>query len=291
MARAGDVETWFGAGATTGVTVGDSASTILSQVEFDARAATSDVFFRLDLDLHLAPIAFSDPGAAELPPAWPLPPEWAMVQFGRGTYHLRAGVTNPNFGLQEWDERSNYFATYSIGWGLQNGQNLGIEPGVVFDSGAEVFAFGGYDLAWMTPVTEGAVHDSDAGVRPVNLLGDDHLLPFVKNVGESPQVFDIRVFLEERMAGLGVAGPELHRGLVLSNPVLSRSSSVGMTVSSRVVACDALVSKEFKAASTVSIATVTSKRACSVAAISVSLARSLRASARARLMKASQCRP
>jgi hypothetical protein len=80
-----------------------------------------------------------------------------MVQLGRGTYHLRAGVTNPNFGLQEWDERSNYLATYSIGWGLQNGQNLGVEPGVVFDSGAEVFAFGGYDLAWMTPVTGAGV--------------------------------------------------------------------------------------------------------------------------------------
>lgn len=150
---ADDVETWFGGQATTGLQTvqGVGVGTILSQVELDARASTGPLFFRLDLDYHFDPVFFVEGGTTDyqLAPHYPLPPETAEVQIGRKV-HLRAGVTNPNFGIQGWDEKDNYLPSYSNIWNLTNGQNLGLEPGITFDDGTEIYAFGGYDMAFLT---------------------------------------------------------------------------------------------------------------------------------------------
>lgn len=153
-ARAEDVDTWVGGHVTTGLQAvqGVGVGTILSQVELDVRAETGPLFFRLDLDYHFDPLFFVKGGTTDYPlaPHYPVPPEVALVQIGQ-KYHLRAGVTNANFGIQEWDEKANYLPSYSNVWDLTNGQNLGLEPGITFDDGTELFAFGGYDLAWLTP--------------------------------------------------------------------------------------------------------------------------------------------
>lgn len=150
-----DLAPTFGGGVTTGLQgeQGFGYGTILSQVEFDAWFHNDLFEFRLDLDFHVDPIYFVD-GANEdftLSPHYPIPPEYAQLQIGRQKYRLRLGVTNPNIGLQEWDERDNYLVTYSGGWDFQPGQNLGVEPGVMFDDGTEIFAWAGYDLSWFTP--------------------------------------------------------------------------------------------------------------------------------------------
>ena len=154
-ARAGDVETWFGGQATTGAQFvqGTGVGTVLSQVEFDARVSSGPLYFRLDLDYHFAPYFFAkdaNPDWAVWPPAAPFPPEAAFLQIGH-KYHLRLGVTNPNIGVQYWDEKDNYLPSYSNGWALMNDQNAGIEPGISFDDGWNVFAWGGYDMGWLTP--------------------------------------------------------------------------------------------------------------------------------------------
>lgn len=159
-AFAGEVSTWSGGMVTTGVdmVVSDTpsgtaveASTILSQAEANLRVASGDWFFRLDLDYHFDPISLTGGNAGyTLAPHYPLPPEYALVQYGR-KFHLRAGVTNPDYGAQEWDEAVNYLPTYTGGWDFANGQNLGLEPGITFDDGTDLFVFGGYDLAWFTP--------------------------------------------------------------------------------------------------------------------------------------------
>jgi hypothetical protein len=159
-ARAGDDEDvgfWAGGQITTGAQVApEGVGTILSQAEVDARWANDLLFVRLDLDYHFDPYWFAPKDAAvndgyPLAPHYPLPPEFAMLQVGRDRYHLRLGVTEPGMGMQSWDERDNYLLSYSIGWALTNGQNAGVEPGIVFDDGTEIFAFGGYDLGFLTP--------------------------------------------------------------------------------------------------------------------------------------------
>lgn len=149
-----DVDSWFGGHVTTGLQTvqGVGAGTIGSQVELDARAATGSLYFRLDLDYHFDPVFFVEGGTDgyQLAPHYPLPPEVALVQIGT-KYHLRAGVTNADIGMQGWDERTNYLPSYSGVWSLTNGQNLGLEPGITFDDGTNLFAFGGYDMAWLTP--------------------------------------------------------------------------------------------------------------------------------------------
>jgi hypothetical protein len=155
-ALAGEVSTWTGGFVSTGVDVvaapgATSAQTILSQVEADFRVLSGDWYARVDLDYHFDPISLSGSNEGyQLAPHYPLPPEYALVQYG-WKYHLRAGVTNPDFGLQEWDEKANYLPTYSGGWSFANGQNLGLEPGITFDDGTDLFVWGGYDLAWLTP--------------------------------------------------------------------------------------------------------------------------------------------
>ncbi len=142
------LDTFVGGAASGGVTVGGDGSggigvaPTIAQAEIDGRLATPDVYVRVDLDVHVDPANLGDGLAA------PVPPEWAMVQFGRQQYHVRLGVTNPNIGLQQWDEWQNYLPSYSIMWGAQPSQILGVEPGIDFDSGLSVFAYGGYDLGW-----------------------------------------------------------------------------------------------------------------------------------------------
>ena len=149
--------TWFGAGATSGVSFSpDAVAPILSQAEVDARFEWPDVFVRIDLDVHFYPDAIGDG------PALPYPPEYALVQFGHDK-RLRLGVVNPAIGLQGWDERVNYLPTYSTSWSYANGQILGAEPGLVLGDGTELFVFGGYDLSWLTPnVGLGVATEQDA---------------------------------------------------------------------------------------------------------------------------------
>jgi hypothetical protein len=146
---------WMGGQVGTGLQYvqGVGVGTVLSQVEADFRYATGDWFFRIDLDYHFDPIFFGEGlnDGYQIGPHYPLPPEYAVVQWKPGKFFLRGGVTNPDFGLQEWDEKDNYLPTYTNGWVWANGQNLGIEPGLRFDDGTDLFAFAGYDMAWLTP--------------------------------------------------------------------------------------------------------------------------------------------
>lgn len=159
---AGDLETFVGGNVITGAQYvqgpsgaeGTGVGTIQSQVEFDLRLATGPLFVRLDLDYHVDPWFFGKENADyTLVPGYPLPPEFAFVQLGH-KYHVRMGVTSPNFGMQVWDEKDNYLPTFSSGWTVQNGQCLGLEAGMYLgdDTATEVFAFGGYDMAWFAPV-------------------------------------------------------------------------------------------------------------------------------------------
>ncbi|MCB9688841.1 MAG: hypothetical protein H6738_21960 [Alphaproteobacteria bacterium] len=156
LAWAGSVDTWVGGRASTGVGVDSvsGVSTVLSQVELDATAAGDVWSARLDLDYHFVPVSLSHPdtnGPFEPIPAYPLPPEEASLTLGGGAPQLTLGVTNPNLGLQEWDEGDNYLATYTRAWDFSNSQNLGLQPSWNFDSGLQLFAFGGWDMGWYTP--------------------------------------------------------------------------------------------------------------------------------------------
>jgi hypothetical protein len=141
---ADEADSWVGAGLTTGaVTDFETAGAYpTSQIEVNARLASGRWSARLDLDVHF------DPLQPEEGPAYPLPPEYAQIQYGETGFRLRGGVNNANFGLQEWDERDNYLPGFSQGWGAQIGQNVGVEPGIVFEDGTEIFTFVGHDLAW-----------------------------------------------------------------------------------------------------------------------------------------------
>lgn len=149
LAYAGDVETWIGGAASGGVEVGaDGAGGIgvapfSPQAELDARLGTDLIYVRLDLDAH-----FGIDGTGNFGLVSPIPPEWAMVQIGREKYHLRLGVTNPNIGLQQWEEWQNYLPGYSLLWAAQPSQILGVEPGIDFEDGTSLFVYGGYDLGW-----------------------------------------------------------------------------------------------------------------------------------------------
>lgn len=151
-AHAGEVETWFGGSVSGGVQAWPLGSGALyagpfsPQVEADFRLGSDLIFLRVDLDAHIGRTGSAD----EL--SWglvsPIPPEWAMLQIGREKYHLRLGVTNPNIGLQQWDEWQNYLPSYSIMWAAQPSQIAGIEPGISFEDGTDVYLYSGYDLGW-----------------------------------------------------------------------------------------------------------------------------------------------
>lgn len=146
FAQATDV--WVGGAVEGGVTVGaDGAGGVaiaptIAQAEVDFRLGTDLIFVRVDLDAHVDPANLAGGLTA------PVPPEWAMVQIGREKYHLRLGVTNPNIGLQQWEEWQNYLPSYSLTWAAQPSQILGAEPGIDFDDGTSLFVYAGYDLAW-----------------------------------------------------------------------------------------------------------------------------------------------
>lgn len=134
-------------GASTdgdGDKVADTQVTLpLSQAEVDFRLKSGMVFVRVDADVHLD--INQDPAI----PVAPLPPEYAMVELQPGDWRIQAGVVNPEFGLQEWDEWDNYLPEYSFGWAAQPGQVVGVEPGYLLGDGStKVFAYGGLDLAW-----------------------------------------------------------------------------------------------------------------------------------------------
>ena len=152
-ASADEFETYFAGHVGTGLQYDGAVGafgTVLSQAEFDFRGGTGDWFFRVDLDYHFDAYYFESGlnDGYNLAPHYPLPPEWAVVQWKPSSIYLRAGVTNPDMGIQEWDERDNYLPTYTSGWGMQNAQNLGGEVGWEFGDGTDLFAWGGWDMAW-----------------------------------------------------------------------------------------------------------------------------------------------
>lgn len=148
-AMAADVDTWFGGGVSLGAyatpdAAGTFASTTVSQAEADARFATGVVYGRLDLDVHMDPAS----------PAWDgqVPLEWAMLQVSPGTWFVRAGVTNPNIGLEDWDDWVNYLPTTSVLFdGASPGRLGGGEVGWTFSDGGQAFVFGGWDMDWAAP--------------------------------------------------------------------------------------------------------------------------------------------
>ncbi|MFZ5475921.1 MAG: hypothetical protein ACOZNI_04025 [Myxococcota bacterium] len=162
-AFAGDTTIWYGGAVSTGASLDrDPGLGVLPfQVEADARLETGPIYARVDLNVFPMMTTGSDvvgwedvdgvrvlglesePGVAD--PT--LLPEWAMVQVGTEQYKVRVGVTNPNFGLEDWDTWNNYLPTFSTHFNAATpGRILGAEPAMQFDDGTEIFAFGGYDL-------------------------------------------------------------------------------------------------------------------------------------------------
>lgn len=169
---------WAGVAGDSGLRVGpDGPSALVSQVEFDFRAAKGPLFFRLDLDAHVDP---NDPFYT-----YPIPPEEAFLQIGRGAFRVRAGVSNPNIGLSEWDSWDNYLPTHPLNFELMCGQVLGADVGTTVGAW-EFAAFGGQDLAWGTPVvgayaaTEGAVASTWSGINVWPGMGYYAVLPAVE---------------------------------------------------------------------------------------------------------------
>lgn len=146
VARAEEPLLWAGVGGDSGLRVGaDGVSGLTSQVELDVRAASGPVYLQLDLDAHV------DPNVPEFY-TYPIPPEEAFVQVGRKAFRVKAGVSNPNVGLSGWDAWENYYPTHPLNFDLLCGQVLGADVGVNTESGWELAAFGGQDLAWAAPV-------------------------------------------------------------------------------------------------------------------------------------------
>ncbi len=150
-------DVWVGGGVSGGVTFDPAGlSYPPAQAEIDLRVATDLLYLQVDADVHFD---LNVPGVA----AYPLPPEWASLQIGRETYHLKVGVNNPAIGVQAWDEWDNYLPTVSQSWAFQPAQIVGLEPGMTFEDGGEVFVWGGYDLAWFAPnVGAGYASEQDA---------------------------------------------------------------------------------------------------------------------------------
>lgn len=136
---AGDPAVWVGGAgsAQLGYQKSGLAGTEV-QAELDARVEQGPFYFRADLDFTLG----LDGGAHPVM----FPPEWLMIQYSPGAVRLRAGVVNPNIGLEDWDPWNNYLPTFSILFnGASPGRVLGGE--VAYQVGnAEVFAFGGADM-------------------------------------------------------------------------------------------------------------------------------------------------
>lgn len=145
----GDIDGWVGGALSSGVDVtADGLTAGITEAEVDATAASGVVSARLDLDIKFDPNeSCSDPRVPCI--AKPYAPEYAMLQFGQEKGYIRAGVTNPAIGLEDWDPWVNYLPTTSILFGAASpGRNLGVEVGMLHPSGADTFVWFGRDLDW-----------------------------------------------------------------------------------------------------------------------------------------------
>lgn len=132
------------------------------EAEVDLELYSGIVYARADLDVHIDVTGdYTDSGNPGL--AAPLGPEWAMLQVGTKQY-VRAGITNPAVGYEDWDQWVNELPTYSILFGAASpGRNLGAEAGMVLENGADVFLWGGYDLEWGYPMAGvGVAYDGES---------------------------------------------------------------------------------------------------------------------------------
>ena len=140
---------WAGAGWDAGLVAGPTdVAALPTQVELDVQAAKGPLWFRLDLDVHVDP---NLPREGSFYVA-PVPPEEAFVQIGRRHLFLKAGVSNPSMGLQEWDAWANYLPAYSTTWAVQPGQVLGGNGGWRTSGGTVLGVYGGQDLGWGAPI-------------------------------------------------------------------------------------------------------------------------------------------
>lgn len=134
-------ETWIGGGVGAAAGVFPGFQDINAQVELDARFEAGRVFGRFDVDFNTYYVAGET--------SFLLPPEWAMIQVGREGPFARAGVFNPNIGLEDWDIRNNYLPSFSQMFNYASaGRVLGGELGFHFGDGSEVAAFVGSDMDW-----------------------------------------------------------------------------------------------------------------------------------------------
>ncbi len=132
------------------------------EAEVDLEAFTGILYARADLDVHIDVLGdYRDSGKPGL--AAPLGPEWAMLQVGKKQY-VRLGITNPAVGYEDWDPWVNDLPTTSILFSAASpGRNLGAEAGMLTESGADVFLWGGYDLEWGYPMAGvGVAYDGES---------------------------------------------------------------------------------------------------------------------------------
>lgn len=156
-AWAGTVETFVGGAVTAGVGVSpDGAALDNVQAEIDLRAVSEVVSARFDIDGKFG----FDTNTCDVAPCvvQPYPPEWAMIQVGQTKGYVRAGVTNPAIGYEDWDPWVNPLPTYSILFGAASpGRNAGVEVGMYQSNGADTFVWFGYDLEWLEYMTGAGV--------------------------------------------------------------------------------------------------------------------------------------
>jgi hypothetical protein len=146
---AGETEIYVGGGLDARGGWSPAGSEAVVEGEFDFRLRHKWFFTRLDLDVTVDVL---NPGVLYTPP------EWAMVQFGlddpakRLGWAVRAGVLNPNMGLEDWDLKNNYLPSYSIMFnGASPGRILGGEANLRLGDGHNVFLWGGSDIDWAWP--------------------------------------------------------------------------------------------------------------------------------------------
>jgi hypothetical protein len=156
-------EAWGGGKLGAGVAIGlDGAALVQTQLEIDGRVEIGPVALRADLDAHLPPGPLEGPFAA--PTVWP--PEVLALRVGRGVGpDVRAGVLVPELGIEGYDPDQNDFASFSLVWGLENGQLLGGEPGLWLTDQLRLSAFGGQDLAWGAPIVGGGLSGAIGAVE------------------------------------------------------------------------------------------------------------------------------
>lgn len=139
LAPAQAADLWFGGSLDAALDLSPGSLSVPTMGEVDFRMQQGKVFVRVDVDL------WTDLASPSL--LQPYPPEWAMVQVGTEGPIVRAGIHNPNIGLEDWDYRNNYMPTYSNYFnGASPGRLLGAEFAWHFENDAEVFVWGGSDM-------------------------------------------------------------------------------------------------------------------------------------------------